>query len=139
MIDGGLRGIFREKLKKGWDWQSVENVAGLGVPDSNFCKSGIEGWVEFKVTESFNPKIRREQVGWHIRRSIHGGRTFIAIRRKHDGGPRKGEAVDELWIHSGASAGLINDNGINSVEPLYYGTGGPANWDWTQIASILLS
>lgn len=136
-IDGGLRGEFRRKLRDGWHWQSIENLVGLGVPDSNYCTAGIEGWVEFKKTDGWACTLRPEQVGWIKTRIIRGGRVYIATRRKHEGGPRKGGPVDELWIHDGVHAADIKRDGLRSVNPVYHGQGGSANWDWDEIAMVL--
>ena len=137
VIDGGLRGEFRRRLRNGWHWQSIENLVGLGVPDSNYCCDGVEGWVEYKQTEGWACTLRKEQVGWISERIRRGGRVFIAVRRKHSGGPRKGLAVDELWIFKGEHASILKKEGIRSVDPVYYGQGGPANWDWERIETLM--
>mgnify|MGYP000465838860 CR=1 FL=1 len=141
-IDGGLRPIFRDKLKKGWHWQSVETGGtGLGVPDSNFCKSGVERWVEFKQTDAWACTLRPEQVAWHRRRALCGGRSFIAVRRWHDGGPRKGPPVDELWLFYGEDAMRLKDRGLcaEGVVDLGIWKGGPSRWDWDEIGELLIS
>jgi hypothetical protein len=146
MIDGGLRKTFRERLRSGWHWQSVETGGtGLGIPDSNFCVGGVEGWVEYKRTEAWAVDLSPEQIGWHLHRNRVGGRTFIAVRRQHSGGPRKGPAVDELWLVRGSWAGRLGQEGLPQTEadalvPSWIAGrwgGGPARWDWDTIGGII--
>ena len=149
VIDGDLRKIFRNKLKKGFHWQSIETGGtGLGIPDSNFCTlpaewdrvagAGREGWVEFKQTDGWAVTLSTEQVGWHKTRAMYGGVTFIAIRRWHDGGPRKGDAVDELWIYRGMYAGELKDSGLRCGVPcLGIYEGGPSGWCWRAVGDVL--
>lgn len=138
MIDGGLRKTFHARLKEGIHWQSVESVTGLGIPDSNFCGGGVEGWVEFKMTKGWAVTLRPEQVGWIMARTMRGGRVFVATRRMHNGGPRLGAPVDELWIHRGRDVLELNENGLRGAEPVYMATGGQSLWHWPTIREILM-
>lgn len=136
MIDGGLRKIFKEKLPH-FHWQSIETGGtGRGIPDSNFCYKGIEGWVEYKVTDGWLCDLRPEQVGWHLKRHRAGGRTWIAVRRKHDGGPRKGPPVDELWIAPGKLAKELQEYGLKLEHPELHMF--PAPWPWSRLEGLLL-
>lgn len=166
MLDGGLRPIFREKLRAGFDWQSVETGGtGMGCPDSNFCarvtrretvplyaigipeplmvqidteyESGVEGWIEFKQTSGWACTLRPEQVGWLVRRHMHGGRVFVATRRWHDGGPRLGAPVDELWVHSGEHARELKTGGLTAAPHLFRQDGGPSRWNWDVVREVL--
>lgn len=135
-VDGGLRPLFREKLKVGAHWQTIETGdVSLGVPDSNYCIGGDEGWVEYKQTDAWAVGIRKEQSAWLLTRHMRGGRAFVAVRRRHDGGPRKGPAVDELWLCQGQYAGLLKDYGLQCEEINWCGvwSGGPAHWDWAAV------
>ncbi len=137
--DGGLRSLFRERLRVGFHWQSIETGAmGPGTPDSNFCSSGVERWIEYKQTSGWTPSFRTEQPGWHVRRHLAGGVTFIATRRWHDGGPRKGDAADELWIHRGMWVRELKTGGLGNAPSLGAWAGGPAQWDWDEIRRILV-
>lgn len=138
--DGGLRGIFRTKLVSGFHWQSVETgLTGPGTPDSNFAAEGVERWVEFKQASDWAPQIKIEQIGWHKHRHAAGGISFIATRRKHDGGPRKGPPVDELWICLGKYLGILNSERMRSENIRWVGIwrGGPSNWNWDEVRSVL--
>lgn len=139
-VDGGLRTLFREKLREGFHWQSIETGGtGRGIPDSNYCCDGIEGWVEFKQTEGWAVTLRPEQIGWLVTRSMRGGRVFIAVRRQHDGGVRRGESVDELWLLRGAAARELRTQGLQGgVGVLGVWSGGPAGWDWQGVRARLL-
>jgi hypothetical protein len=138
-IDGGLRTLFRNKLQVGWHWQSIETGGtGLGVPDSNFCFGGVEGWVEFKQTDGWTVDLRTEQISWLTTRHERGGRVFVAVRRKNQGGPRRGDPVDELWLWPGSLARRLKVEGLRIDEPcLYLGEGGPARWEWKKIGMFL--
>lgn len=138
--DGELRSIFRNKLRKNAHWQSVETgLIGPGTPDANCCLNGREFWIEFKQTSGWKPHIRVEQIAWHKTRAFVGGVSFVAIRRWHDGGPRKGDPVDELWICHGIDIGRIHSSGMLDPEITWLGKwdGGPPKWDWEEISRIL--
>lgn len=147
--DDGLRPLFRKHLPH-FDWQSVETGGtGRGVPDSNYCFGGVEGWVEFKSTDGWTVTLRPEQIGWIARRTRCGGRVWIAVRRRTEGGPRS-PATDDLWLIPGALAVTARQGGLRAVHgrpgvrvwssdapngaPL-----GPATWQWAAVADTLLS
>lgn len=65
----------------------VENPACPGTPDFNTCIAGVEIWVEFKQVKAmpklqntpvFTNCLKPEQVLWHYKRSLAGGRSYIA-------------------------------------------------------------
>lgn len=132
-VDDGLRALFRKHLK-GFHWQSVETgFTSRGVPDSNYCSAGAEGWIEFKsVRRGWSVRVRPEQVAWLLIRQRHGGRTFIAVRRRTG-------AEDELWIYRGDRAKDIADLGLTAPRPLLVCGGGPGAWGWNEVARILTS
>lgn len=136
--DNGLRPLFHRRLPD-LHWQAIElGVVGRGVPDSNYCADNVEGWVEFKATESHAVGLRPEQVGWTLRRMRAGGRVFIATRRQHDGGPLLGPPTDELWMHEGWDAAVLKAEGLNAAPPVLHLEGGPSRWDWGLVRSTLL-
>jgi hypothetical protein len=138
MIDGGLRKIFRSNLPE-FHWVSVETgLTEQGIPDSNFCVEGREGWLEYKETATNRVGLRPEQIGWLERRSRAGGLTFIAVRFRHGGGPRKGVPVDSLYIYPGAAARSVALLGLrsNSLLAAFHG-GGPSRWPWDTIRNLL--
>lgn len=139
-VDGGLRGLFREHLRRGCQWTSIETGGtGRGIPDSYFCfDGGAVGWLEYKLTEAWSVDLDPEQIAWHTVHAVRGGRSFIAVRRRHDGGPRKGAAVDELWLFPGAMARELKDGGLRSQTPLGVWDRGPARWDWDQVRETLV-
>jgi hypothetical protein len=140
IMDGNLRSIFRDKLKEGFHWQSVETgLTGPGTPDANFGARGVERWIEMKQTSGFKPHIRREQISWHLHRTAVDGVTFVAIRRWHNGGPRKGPPIDELWLCHGHYLATISKYNMTHTEIEWLGVwvGGPNHWDWNRIADIL--
>ena len=124
--DGGLRTLFRTNLPK-FHWTSIESpLTGMGTPDANFCYDGHEGWVEFKQTKGWRVTLRPEQVGWLLRRTRAGGKTFVAVRRDTD-----------LFLFRGSDARLLVDDGIKGARVMTHETGGPANWRWHIIAALL--
>jgi hypothetical protein len=131
IIDGGLRSIFRQQLPH-FHWVTIESGAtDQGIPDSEFCHNGQTGWVEYKKTNGWVVPLNPSQVGWHMRRARSGGRSFIAVRKKK-----------ELWLFAGASARDLKLNGFRDekiLEQTMHGMwmGGPANWNWHQIETIL--
>lgn len=135
--DDGLRALFHKKLPA-VHWQAIEvGAVGRGVPDTNFCWRGAEGWIEMKATDAHAVTLLPEQVGWISRRMRAGGRVFIATRQRHDGGSRKGDAVDALWVHEGWDAATLKAEGLLSCPPVLHTEGGPSRWDWDLVTSVL--
>jgi len=138
--DGGLNGYIQDNMKF-VDWQRIETGGtGRGIPDLNGCYRGVEIWIELKQTEAWSVAIRSEQVGWAEKRMRYGGRVFLATRRHHDGGPRKGKAEDQIWIHRGSDIRHVLKNGLdNGPKPLIMCEGGKNRWLWPVITEILFS
>lgn len=113
MRDGGLRQLVQKNIPEA-DWCPVETSGtGRGVPDLNYCLNGYEGWIECKATDTRAVDLRPEQVAWLERRARAGGRVTVMVRRKHSGGPRKGDPVDEIWVLDGAYAQRIKQEGLH--------------------------
>jgi hypothetical protein len=140
-MDGGLRKLFRKYVQP-CDWQSIETaMTGGGVPDSNYCMGGVEGWIEFKLAHHWQVPLRPEQIGWILRRSRFGGRVFIAVRRQSADGPRRGPAVDELWLLAGRYAKEARMDGMKHIPPeaiLGRWMGGPGGWAWGEVSRCLM-
>jgi hypothetical protein len=143
MSDGGLRRHYQEHLApRGVHLQAIETGAiGPGTPDTNGCYRGTEFWIENKVTSGWSPKeVRPAQVGWILRRRRAGGRAFFAVRRQHEGGPRRGAAVDELYLIGGDAAREFKDGGLRGLPPgalLGSWTGGPSRWGWDEFLRLI--
>jgi hypothetical protein len=140
--DGGLRGLFRERLIVGFDWQSVESaLTGGGIPDLNGKPKGApEVWVEMKQTKEWAVTLEVEQVGWVLRRIRYGGRVFVAVRRRCTAGKRR-VAADELWLLRGSFAKELKREGLRGCPPaavLGVYAGGPSVWDWVSVRKHLL-
>lgn len=139
--DGGLRNLFRDKLRD-FHWQSIETGGtGRGVPDLNGCLRGVELWVECKVTAGWAVTLRPEQIGWLCRRARAGGRVFVAVRRCCPSGPRR-TAADELWLLLGHHAPDLRTGGLPrgpSRAVLGMWPGGPARWPWPAVRAALLA
>jgi hypothetical protein len=147
-IDGGLRSLFRERIPEA-HWQSIETGGtGRGVPDSNYCipyhdprsgRGGREGWIEYKECSSAKIGLRPEQIAWISRRTRSGGRVMIAVRYRHEGGTRKGDPADELWMLEGGGVIDIAQRGLtkDAVWVLLRTLGGPQGWDWGRVVSLM--
>jgi hypothetical protein len=115
------------------DWVAVETGATAGgVPDSNFCLDGTEGWVEHKATRVGTVKFRPLQPAWILRRSRAGGLVRIAVRDlRHDG--------DVLRIFDGAGVARLAGVGIDAAFAWQVGrwSGGPRSWPWPEVRTAL--
>lgn len=138
-IDGGLRQIFRQRLPA-VHWQSIEVPAiQKGVPDCNGCYDGKDFWSENKLTHGWTIGLRPEQAAWLAKRARAGGTARIAVRRVIKAGPRKGSAVDQLWILDGADAlKIIRANTLQTnASVLGFWDGGPSRWQWPEVLAAL--
>lgn len=69
--------------------ERIENVAGSGNPDVNYCIEGCEGWIELKApvepvrrtSKLFgqNHKLTQSQKNWMLEQHRSGGRCFIFV------------------------------------------------------------
>ena len=112
-----------------------------GVPDHNGCVDGVDFWIEYKATEDYSVGLEPLQVGWLLRRMRAGGRCFVVTRRRHEGGPRKGLPVDDLWVHEGWDAKTLKAEGLLSCPPILHleaQQDGPSHWDWDRVEERLL-
>jgi hypothetical protein len=125
--DSGLRPLFRRYLRL-IDFVPVESgQTSRGIPDTNYCYRGVEGWIEMKAADHWRVSIRPEQVAWAERRIDHGGRVFVAILR----------ANHELWLYHGSAMRRLLKERIDIVPSLGDWSRGPACWDWANIMEIL--
>jgi hypothetical protein len=127
MSDGELRKIYRAHLKGG-DLLAIETGGTTGgVPDTNWCRDGVEIWIENKACDHWRVAIRPAQVGWIERRLRCGGRVFIAVRR----------AGTEFWLFHGSMIRRLVDERVDDVPCLGNWDGGAARWDWGAIVGLL--
>jgi len=137
--------MFRQHLRE-LRWTTIEcGAASPGVPDSHYiARGGVEGWVEFKQTDANKiSSLTAEQVTWLETHERHGGRAWIACRRRHGGGPRLGDSVDELWMVSGGLARVVLRGGLAALPSESRGeswrrwAGGREPWDWPAVRGVL--
>ena len=85
------------------------------------------------------PTLEPHQVAWAERRGRAGGRVFLAVRKKHEGGVRLGNPIDYLILfNASVSARIIMEQGMNMAKPLYASpANGPKSWDWDEVKNIL--
>ena len=139
-IDGSLRPLFKYHLPK-IHWTPIETGdTTSGVPDTNGCIGGVEFWVEFKQTSTNKVNMRPGQIGWIHRRWRHGGRVWIAVRQRHNGGPRLGEPIDDLVMIYGGHVLELAENGLQLELSMISGRwrGGPRRWGWSGIQALLV-
>jgi hypothetical protein len=139
--DDGLRALFHKHLPYPRDLQDVEvGMRDCGVPDLNGCIDGMEFWIEMKATSGWTIDLKPAQIGWLVTRARHGGRVFVAVRRRTSAGPRRGSAADELWLLNGSYARELRTSGLRKApRPAVLGTwsGGPRAWDWGVVQCLL--
>ena len=143
--DDGLRALIVDNLRllRGSvvHWQPIESpLMAAGIPDLEGCWCGRPIWVECKATSTYTLATLTEfQIGWAVCRARSGGTTWIATRRRHGGGPRKGEPVDQLWLHRGDAAPRLREFGLSMTEYQYSEDGGPPAWDWERFGLLLFT
>lgn len=136
--DDGLRALLHRHLPQ-VHWQALElGVVGSGVPDTTGAWAGSEWWIECKATDAHAVGLEPDQIGWILRGLRSGRRIFVATRRRHEGGPRRGDACDELWLHEGHDAVAIRDGGLMAAPPVLQMEGGPSRWDWDLLLRTLV-
>jgi hypothetical protein len=138
-IDGGLRSLFREHLPRFHITAIETGSTGRGIPDLEYCFEGKTGWVELKATSGYAVDLRPEQVAWLLRRARAGGRGFLAVRCQAPAGPRRGPAADQLWLIKAERAAELKAGGLYEVGSAHATLwhGGPARWDWAEVARLL--
>lgn len=136
MSDGGLRSLFQKHLPLA-HWQAIESWnTGQGVPDSNGCLEGVEFWIEHKATVGWTVGVSPGQVAWLERRTRHGGRCFVAVRRQ---GSARGISRDELYLFLGVQARSLLLMGLKGTKPLGMWEHGPSRWAWGEVKSFLIN
>ena len=133
MSDGNLRTIFRERLPR-LHWQSIETaMTGGGVPDSNYCADGVEGWLEYKATTGWAVTLRPAQIGWIARRVRAGGRVYVAVRQQ-------GAGRDNLWLFHGRHVKDARVDGLRGTWARAAASWheGPQCWNWKAVERALL-
>lgn len=128
MSDGELRKIYRKHLT-GFDLLAVETGGTTGgVPDTNYARNGIEGWIENKACDHWRVTIRPMQIGWCERRLRHNPHVFCGVRR----------AGTEFWLYHASMMRRLQSERLDTIPCLGHWTGGAAKWDWDRIGQILL-
>jgi Holliday junction resolvase len=133
--DGGLPKVISDYIPEA-DWVRIESGAvASGTPDLNGCLDGKEVWIECKATKTWKvTNIRSAQVAWMEKRSRHGGRCKLAIRRNH-------WDEDVLWIlKTNAMRVLLDGTSLHQMPAhliLNIEPGGPAQWNWEAIREAL--
>lgn len=131
--------LFRKHVIQGNDrCTRIENLVGVGAPDTNYCIGGFEGWIEFKSpTEPKRPttallgsnhKLSQDQMNWHLAQLRAGGISFVLL------------ATDKRWIlMDGSQADFINKMSVKALteQSLWWATLPIARSQWTQLRDVL--
>lgn len=131
--------ILRKNMPKRMDrLERIENVAGTGTPDVNFCSEGVECWIEMKssieprrnksLLFASNHKLSQVQKNWFLQQRNAGGRCYILI------------ATDKRWmLIDGKYADGINKMTVTQLwENSLWRTPRPANAaDWKLLRDVL--
>lgn len=126
--ESDFRRLFRKYLPQ-VHWATVESrTTESGIPDINGALQGAEFWIECKVVKAFAVNLRPMQMAWILRRVRHGGNVFIAVRKKNS-------IVDELYLIDGKYVKELNEKGLHEFKCI--GGGGPGQWPWAVVASML--
>lgn len=92
--------------------ERMENLVGLGFPDTNCCVNGVEFWMEIKAgrepvrgSSMFlrnNHPLSQDQKNWFLKQRRAKGLGFVYIetdaRRILLDGCRHGDAVNEMTV-----------------------------------------
>lgn len=97
------------------------------------CHKGVTTWIELKVVMGKRVDLKPEQVAWHWRHSIAGGRVWVLARDRADG-PRKGR-YDHLYLWSGAMSSRVLAEGVVAPTAALW----EAPYDWPDIIHTLLA
>ena len=119
LVNKNLNNVHVQRIETGG--------TGRGIPDFNACDDGVEYWVELKVVNSGKKiGLRPEQVGWLIKRSLHGGRCFILVRTPDA----------QIYLYYGADAREVADKGLRLGPALALKK--PYDWDLLKKSFTLL-
>lgn len=130
-VDGDLRKLFRTHIVAHWISVESGSTSG-GIPDSNFCAGGIEGWIEYKQTHAWAVSFRPTQVALIWNRCLAGGRVWIAVRRW-----KRKDGDDQLWLVPGRCVRELARDGLRGL-PVVSWDGGPRGWNWDDVRRTLL-
>lgn len=112
-------------------WQAIESgMTSPGIPDTNGCYRGCEFWIECKKTDSNNPGLIPEQVGWIARRSSEGGRVFVLVWLQAG-------SISDLILVPGSEVRILSNYGINQAVIAGRWTGGEKKWNWDEVLQRL--
>ncbi len=136
-VDDGLRQLFRAHLPRTFIQAIETGQTGRGIPDLYYIHQGHSGWVECKATSAWSVPLEAEQVAWLCRHARAGGRSFVAVRRRHAGGPRKGPPEDQLYLYRGADSPRLRAEGLLGPDHVLRFDGGPRSWNWPAILALL--
>lgn len=121
-------------------FERVENIAGAGNPDINYCIDGVEGWIEMKspiekgkidskLFTGNNHKLLQSQKNWFLKQKNAGGKGYILI------------ATDKRWmlIDGCKHADVLNDKSLHELIHLvkWYAERPVQKEDWDQLRRLL--
>lgn len=97
-----LRKYIAEKIH-GHVSQLESHATAAGVPDTNYCINGTEGWIEMKFTRGNKKfKYRGTQKAWFRDRLKAGTKNLFILWRREDGAPGTGRTHGIIHMNTAA-------------------------------------
>lgn len=108
-------------------WQRIESgMTSRGIPDVNACRDGVECWLELKVVQGRQVKLRPEQVAWLLLRTTRfHGRAWIVANDYYR---------ERILVWSGRYADKVKQHGIDAPVPVNIF---PKPVNWEALANLL--
>jgi hypothetical protein len=72
----------KQALPKEGFAQRIENTLERGTPDLHYFLNGSDYWIELKASNGL--LVRKEQVVWHLKRNVCGGKSYIIFHHTKD-------------------------------------------------------
>lgn len=101
-------------------------MTSRGIPDVNACRDGVECWIELKVVQGRQVKLRPEQVGWLLLRTTRfHGRAWIVAEDHYR---------NRVLVWNGRFAAEVKTDGIDAPVPVNIF---PRPVNWEALANLL--
>lgn len=84
MKENAFNDLLRRNLHKDGHWTRVENIAGVGIPDINWCYKGKDIWIESKMVRGQRITFEASQITWTKNRVKYGGDNWVLARKENN-------------------------------------------------------
>jgi hypothetical protein len=117
--------------------EPIENIAGTGNPDVNYCFNGYEGWIEVKYARTLPKRENTRVFGKCLKPSQH-----IWFRKRYGNGYRRlfiyGRALDTLFLIPGYLHYEFEEMTWAELHEYCVWKGTPRNSDWLTLHDVLI-